>query len=262
MGLLFFVFRAPLVILWIASSLLSVAVVYPFLPLSGRNAMNQNWSRALMKICGVHVRVHGQPKMSGATLWVSNHVSWVDIFILSSVRCVAFIAKSEIRQWPIIGWLVAKAGTVFLNRHQRQAIKDVSAQMAHRFTRGEVLGLFAEGTTSTGFDILPFRSSLFEPAIHSAVSVQPIALRFYHHGERSGYLAFVGEQNLVQNLCLLISTTQVMVEVDFLPVLSAAQCQEMGRNKVSERAHAMIAQAVRVPVTESEPAVLEPSPQE
>lgn len=246
MGPLFFLFRAPMVVIWIASSLLSVAVVYPFLPLSGRNAMNKNWSLALMKICGVRVRVHGQPMMSGAALWVANHVSWIDIFILSSIRCVAFVAKSEIRQWPVIGWLVAKAGTVFLNRRERQAIKAVSQQMEHRFTRGEVLGLFAEGTTSTGFDVLPFRSSLFEPAIHGQVSVQPVALRFYHRGVRSDYVAFIGEQNLVQNLCVLLSTTGVMVEVDFLPVMSAEQCLEMGRIKVSAHTHELIGKAVRM----------------
>lgn len=245
LGLLLFVFRAPLVIIWIASSLLSVAVVYPILPLAGRNAMNQAWSRALMKICGVRVRVHGQPMMSGASLWVANHVSWIDIFILSSVRCVAFVAKSEIRQWPVIGWLVAKAGTVFLNRRQRQAIKEVSNQMEHRFARGEVLGLFAEGTTSTGFDILPFRSSLFDPAIHASVDVQPVALRFYHRGVRSGRLSFVGEQTLVQNLCILISATQVMVEVEFLPVLPADYCRELGRVKLAEHAHDLIGKAVR-----------------
>lgn len=245
LGLLLFLFRAPLVVLWITSSLLSVAVVYPFLPLAGRNAMNENWSRAIMKICGVRVRVRGQPLMNGAALWVSNHVSWVDIFILSSVRCVAFVAKSEIRQWPILGWLVAKAGTVFLDRRQRQAIKNVSAQMEHRFARGEVLGLFAEGTTTGGFDVLPFRPSLFDPAIHAQVSVQPIALRFYHRGARSDYVAFVGEQNLVQNICILISTTRVLVEVEFLPALSAAQCQEMGRAKVCAHAQQVIGQAVR-----------------
>lgn len=239
-------FRAPLVIIWIASSLLSVAIVYPFLPLAGRNAMNKAWSRALMKICGVHVRVHGQPAMQGAALWVCNHVSWIDIFILSSVRCVAFVAKSEIRQWPVIGWLVAKAGTVFLNRGERQAIKAVSMQMEHRFKRGEVLGLFAEGTTSTGFDVLPFRSSLFEPALHGQVDIQPIALRFYHRGVRSDYVAFVGEQNLVQNLCVLISTTQVMVDVDFLPVMPVRQCLELGRSKAAAHAHQLIGSAVRM----------------
>lgn len=246
MGLLLFVFRAPLVILWIASSLLSVAVIYPFLPLAGRNFMNHNWSRALMRVCGVQVHVHGEPRMRGAALWVANHVSWIDIFILSSVRCVAFIAKSDIRQWPVIGWLVAKAGTVFLDRRQRHAIKKVGTQMERRFKQGEVLGLFAEGTTSTGFDVLPFHSSLFDTAIHSGVHVQPVALRFYHKGQRSDRAAFVGEQNLVQNLCILLSSTEIKVEVDFLPAIPPGRCKEMGRAGVAALAHDLIGKAVRV----------------
>ncbi|HEY9280285.1 MAG TPA: 1-acyl-sn-glycerol-3-phosphate acyltransferase [Eoetvoesiella sp.] len=245
MSFLLFLFRAVFVVAWIVSSLLSVAVVYPFVPLPARNFMNHQWSRALIWICGVEVRVVGQPVMQGPALWVANHVSWIDIFVLSSVRCVAFIAKSEIRRWPIIGWLVAKAGTVFIQRGQRHAIKTVGDQMKCRFAQGEVLGLFPEGTTSGGLDVGPFHSSLFDPAVRAEVCIQPVALRFLHRGKRSDYVAFVGDQNLVQNLWVLLGTTQVVVEVVFLPLFSIDQCQEWGRSKVAAHAHHVISHAVR-----------------
>lgn len=245
MSFLLFLPRAVFVVIWIVSSLLSVAVVYPLVSLPMRNAMNHYWSRMLMFICGVKVRVVGQPVQTGAALWVANHVSWIDIFVLSSVRCVAFIAKSDIRRWPIIGLLVAKAGTVFIERGQRYAIKAVGDQMNHRFAQGEVLGLFPEGTTSGGLDVRPFHASLFEPAIRARVCIQPIALRFLHRGRRSDYVAFVGEQNLVQNLWVLLGTTQVVVEVVFLPLITAEQCEEWGRSKVSAHAHHAISSMVR-----------------
>ena len=245
MSVVLFLIRAICVLIWLVSSLLSVAVVYPFVPLSVRNAMNHNWSRALLRLCCVKVRVKGQPAMSGAALWVANHVSWIDIFVLSSVRCVAFIAKSEIRHWPVIGWLVAKAGTVFIQRGQRHAVRIVADQMKQRFKNGEVVGLFPEGTTSGGLDLLPFHSSLFDPAIAASVDIQPIALRFMHRGRRSDRFAFVGQQSLLQNLWILLSATGVSVDVVFLPVMSAQQCQEWGRAKVSAHAHHAIGREVR-----------------
>lgn len=244
LSFLLFLCRIVLVIVWIVVGLLLVAVVYPLAPLSARNFLNHHCSRALLCICGVRLRIVGEPVLKGAALWVANHVSWIDIFVLSSVRCVAFIAKSEIRGWPVIGWLVAKAGTVFIQRGQRHAIRAVGDQMKVRFGQGEVLGLFPEGTTSGGLSVMPFHSSLFEPAIRAGVSVQPIALRFWHRGERSDYVAFVGEQNLVQNLWVLLSTTGVAVEVVFLPLLTGGQCQELGRAALAAQVHHAISQSV------------------
>src|SRR5690606_2701047 len=162
-----------------------------------RQWLIRNWSRVLMACCGVKIRVRGQPKTEGAVLWVSNHVSWVDIFVLDSVRAVSFIAKSDIRKWPLLGWLVAGAGTLFIERGRRHAVRAVGHQMSERFARGEAVGLFPEGTTSTGQDVAPFHTSLFEPAIRAGVDVQPVALLFYHHGRRTTRYAFVGEQTLV-----------------------------------------------------------------
>lgn len=207
--------------------------------------MNHRWSQVLMWLCGVRVRILGEPVLDGAALWVANHVSWVDIFVLNSVRPMSFIAKSDIRRWPLIGWLVAGAGTVFIERGQRQAVRLVGEQMKTRFERGDVVGLFPEGTTSTGFDVMPFHSSLFDAALRAHVDIQPVALRFLHRGRRSDYVAFVGEQNLMQNLWYLLGTTQVVVEAEFLPVIATDICQEMGRSKVSSQAHRAIRDAVR-----------------
>jgi len=239
--------RLPFVLVWLVSSLLSVATIYPLSSLPARSRMNRAWSSAIVRICGIKVRVMGEPRMSGSALWVANHVSWVDIFILAGIRSVMFIAKSEIRSWPVLGWLVAKVGTVFLQRGQRHSLKTVGDEMRRRFQRGEVLGLFAEGTTSTGFDVLPFHSSLFDPAIRANVDIQPVALRFLHHGQRSDFAAFVGDETLLGNLWTLLGATGVEVEVEFLPILDARLCQEWGRLKVAQHTQQVIGDAVRLP---------------
>ena len=242
--MLLFLLRISVVAILILVGLLLVMLVYPFAPLGWRSAMSLYWSRLLMRVCGVRLRVQGKPIRKGAVLWVANHVSWVDIFVLNSIRSTAFVAKHEIRSWPVIGWLVAGAGTVFIERGNRNAIRAVTDQMKNRFSQGEVVGLFPEGTTSSGFDVGPFHSSLFDAALRAEVDVQPVALRFFHKGQRSDYNAFVGEQNLLQNLWYLLGTTGVVVELVFLETLSASTCAEMGRSQIASHAHHVIRQAV------------------
>jgi 1-acyl-sn-glycerol-3-phosphate acyltransferase len=236
--------RVALVVAWIVLSLFLVLFIFPFLSASARSACNRRWSCALMYICGVKIRVFGQPKREGAALWVANHVSWIDIFVLNMVRPTVFIAKSEIRRWPVIGWLVAGSGTLFIERGHRHAVRAVGHQMKSRFDQGEVIGLFPEGTTSPGLDVAHFHSSLFEAAIRAHVDIQPVALRFLLHEERSDRVAFVGDQNLVQNLWRLLGTTGVVVEVEFLPLMTSQYCEEQGRGKVAERAYHLIRNAV------------------
>lgn len=244
MSLLRFAVRGVAVALFISWGLLCVTLIFPWVAPHVRAAMNGRWSRGLMKVCGVHIRVRGEPRKAGAVLWVANHVSWVDIFVLNSVRPTSFIAKSDIRAWPIIGWLVAGAGTVFIERGHRHAIRKVGHQMKAQFSRGAAVGLFPEGTTTPGFDVSPFHTSLFEAAISAQVDIQPVALRFFHKGRRSDYVAFVGEQNLVQNLWRLLGTTDVAVELVFLPAMASQRCAEEGRGKTAAHAHHAIRQAV------------------
>lgn len=240
-----FILRVIPVIALLLQGLLTVMLIFPLLPVRWRSIAIHLWSRVLMACCGVSVRPLGLPVSGGSVLWVANHVSWIDIFCLNSVRPTAFVAKSDIRAWPVIGWLVAGAGTVFIERGNRQAIRLVGDQMRTRFARNEVVGLFPEGTTSNGFDVAPFHASLFEAAIRSGVDVQPVALRFYHRGVRSDYVAFTGEQTLVANMWCLLGTTGVRVELDFLEPLRAEQCLDLGRAKVAESTHRAIQLAVR-----------------
>ncbi|MGN6579153.1 MAG: lysophospholipid acyltransferase family protein [Bordetella sp.] len=227
MNLLRFIARLCLVVPWVLMGLTIIALVYPWIsPVPTRAAINRWWSRNLMRLCGIRVSVIGEARMAGPVLWVPNHVSWIDIFVVNAVRATAFVAKSEIRAWPIIGWLAAGAGTLFIDRGQRHAVHDMSSAIRKCFDNGEAVGLFPEGTTTEGFGLRPFFASLFEPAREAGVDIQPVALRFYHHGERSSFAAFVGEETLVVNLWRVLGATGLSVEVSFLPVLQTAPDEE------------------------------------
>jgi len=235
-----FIVRALPVVVWLLLGLITVTLVFPVLPARTRSAVNHRWSRVLMALCGVRVRVLGTPVLHTPVLWVANHVSWIDIFCLNRVRSTVFVAKRDIRQWPMIGWLVAGAGTIFIERGSRQALRHVGEEIQQRLRGGEAVGLFPEGTTSAGLDVGIFHASLFEAAIRAHACVQPVALRFYHRGARSTHAAFIGEQTLVANLWQLLGTSGTCVELEFLPSHPAAQCQTLGRHGLAAATHTAI----------------------
>lgn len=236
LGYLLFPVRLLILLTWVAAGLLIELTAFPMLGSRPRMWLIEQWSRGLLLCCAVRVRRYGEPRRTGAVLWVANHVSWIDIFVMNSVRALSFIAKSDIRKWPVLGWLVAAAGTLFIERGRRHAVRAVGHQMQARFARGEGVGLFPEGTTSPGMDVALFHSSLFEPALRAGVDVQPVALRFLHRGRRTTRLAFVGEQTLVHNVWNLLTTTGSVVEIVFCPAIPAAECMALGRAEVAARA--------------------------
>lgn len=244
MRFLRFGWRAIVLIVWIMVGLLTLTVVFPWLPEARRQPIIQRWSQLLVAACGVKTQSLGHMLTGQPVLFVANHVSWLDIFVINVYRPTVFVAKSEIRRWPVLGWLVAGAGTVFIERHQRHAIKEVAQQMQKNFTNQLAVGLFPEGTTSEGKVVKPFHSSLFQTAIETAVDIQPIALRYYENEKRSARVAFTGDQTLVQNVWLLLSQPGTRVHCEFLPVLLHQDNAAQGRLAIAQAAHQAIEQAV------------------
>lgn len=238
--------RAPLVALWVLCGLLTIGLIFVWVGQRGRLALKRHWSRVLLVLCGIRARMDGQPVSTGAVLWVVNHVSWLDIFVLNVVRPTAFVAKQEIRHWPLIGWLAAGADTIFIERGFRHAVHRVGLAMKQRFERGQAVGLFPEGTTSDGFDVLSFYGNLFEPARALGVVVQPVALRYYHKGQRSTYPAFVGEEPLLINLWRVLGTTGVSVEMVFLPPVAHAHEDKPPRAELARLTRQAIRESVLV----------------
>lgn len=239
-----FSWRAFLLVNWVVVGLMTLTLLFPCLKQQKRQSVIEWWSGYLLQFCGVQVHYSGVVITEKPVLFVANHVSWLDIFIINQRRATAFVAKKEIRQWPVIGWLVAWSGTVFIDREQRHAIKYVVLQVQQKLTQNQAVGLFPEGKTSDGLQVQAFHSSLFETAIQTTLDVQPVALRFYHGGQRCTQVAFVGEQTLVQNVWRLLTRQGVRIECEFLPILSHAQNQTQGRAATAKQAQQQITQAV------------------
>jgi lyso-ornithine lipid O-acyltransferase len=141
--------------------------------------------RLFLRLFGIRVRQKGNPPGAAATLVVANHVSWLDIPVIGSLRPLSFIAKSEVAAWPVVGVLARLQRTVFIDRGRRKATAEVNREVARRLVQGDAIVLFAEGTTGDGNRLLPFRSSLVgaaraalaDPGL-GRIALQPLAIAY------------------------------------------------------------------------------------
>jgi 1-acyl-sn-glycerol-3-phosphate acyltransferase len=142
--------------------------------------------RLFLKLFGVRVVVRGRPPEGGATLVLSNHVSWLDIPVLASLRPLSFVAKSEVAGWPVVGLFARLQRSVFIDRARKSHTASVNTEVAHRLARGDVIVLFPEGTTGDGNRVLPFRSALVGAA--RAALAEPSLLRINLHPVAVAYV--------------------------------------------------------------------------
>jgi 1-acyl-sn-glycerol-3-phosphate acyltransferase len=140
--------------------LISVQWLLDKLGLPGWGFVASNYYRLLIGILGIRVRVVGELVRDRAVLIVSNHVSWADILVVGSIAPLAFISKSEVANWPLVGITAKLQRTVFVDRTRRHQTGDAIAEIVSRLAGGTSMVLFAEGTSSDGNRVLPFRSAL------------------------------------------------------------------------------------------------------
>ncbi|NBP35178.1 MAG: 1-acyl-sn-glycerol-3-phosphate acyltransferase [Betaproteobacteria bacterium] len=182
--------RASYLLSTVCWGLIAVLVLYPFINLESQRAVKKAWSRQMLKACGLDFRVEASPEgllePQPGELVVMNHISFIDILALDALRPVHFIAKSEIRAWPVIGTLCQRTGTIFIERGKRAEL-----------SQGEVVSFFPEGTTSDGRQLLPFHANLFEAAVRAAAPVRPVVISYRQHGEASTVAAFIDDLTLV-----------------------------------------------------------------
>jgi 1-acyl-sn-glycerol-3-phosphate acyltransferase len=238
------VFRASRVAVHVVYGLL-LAVPYPHLDQTGQRRIIKTWSRQLLAILNIGIRTEGiQPANGeGGCLIVANHVSWLDIYVLNALHPALFIAKSELRSWPVIGWLSIRCGTIFIERALRRNAALVNRRMSHLLKQGASIGLFPEGTTTDGKQVGHFHSALIQPAIDAGARVCPMALRYQHENGEPGVAAvFIGDTTLLKSIWRILRCPQLNALVVYTPALQAA-----GENRriLARTAQAVIAQALQ-----------------
>lgn len=251
-----FVIRLVLLILLIIAGLFLTGLIFPLISQSRRESIVKAWSKLLILVLGVKVRIDGAPIQDSAVMLVANHVSWIDIFILNSCRTTAFVAKKEIKDWPIVGRLVAQAGTIFVDRSSRTAMRGVNKELDVRYAKGMCTGLFPEGTTSDGLGVKSFFGGLLDAPLKAQVPIQPVAILLYFKGERSGYPSFIGDETLVHNIWVLLSNFGVSVNVRYLePLTQLGVASDLNRVEAANLCYELIKAEVErdlvVPSTEA-----------
>jgi 1-acyl-sn-glycerol-3-phosphate acyltransferase len=152
------------------------------LGLPGWGVIAVNYYRALCTVLRIRVRVVGEPVRDRAVLFVSNHVSWADILAIGSITPIAYVSKSEIAKWPMVGTAAKSQRTVFVDRSRRHQTGDAIAEIVKRLASGTSVVLFAEGTSSDGNRVLPFRSALVgavkeaSARAESGILIQPMSI--------------------------------------------------------------------------------------
>lgn len=186
----------------------------------------QLWYRLVLPFLGIRVSVRGTFLKARPLLVVANHVSWTDILVLGSAAPVAFVAKADMRHWPVVKHLARLARTIFVERERRHKSAQQAGEMALRLAGGDPVALFAEGTTGDGNYLFPFKSALLSAASRTIaetgvdeVFVQPVALVYArHHGLPAGRkdqaaLSWIGDEDLAPHLMRIVGDGGVDAEV-------------------------------------------------
>ena len=148
-------------------------------------------------------------------LIVANHISWIDIIIIQSIKPSIFVAKSDVASWPLFGWVAQMTGTIFIKRDKVSDIKKALKKMKRCLIKRSVC-IFPEGTSTNGRYLLTFKSNLFQSSIDTNKSILPLCLSYKQKGTYSDKVAFVGDMSLVDSIVKIKKENDITVVVDVL----------------------------------------------
>ena len=222
--------------------MLICAVVFPFLAPAARLDQVGRFSRRMLRALGLTLEVAGAAPQAGPVMLAANHVSWLDILAINAVSTARFVSKSDVRHWPVLGWMVACGGTLFIERERKRDAMRVVHQVAEALQSGDVIALFPEGTTSDGHRLLPFHANLLQAAVATGAPVQGVALRYADDSEAvSQAAAYIGDTTLLASLWAVVAARGLRAQVVMLP---AEWPGDRDRRALSDGIREQIAQAL------------------
>lgn len=224
-------------------ALLAIAPPLARIPVAGEHLdtfMIRWWSGWLVRCFGFRIRRFGTP-LPGAVMYVANHVSWLDIELMHSQRAVHFVAKSEIGNWPLVGWLASRAGTIYHRRGNTDSMSSVMNTVVARLRAGHPVGIFPEGGTGRGDQVRVFHARIFQAALDADVAVQPVALRYGRDGKQDLSVPFGATESFFANFLRLLGNPSMDAEVHFLEPVAATPD---ARRRMAEESRARIVAAL------------------
>ena len=226
--------RLALHFLWMG---LGAAVIYRDADTPRKLQLRQRWSRQVLAILGIRLETAATSAPRGCLI-VANHISWLDIFVINTLRPAAFIAKAEIRRWPLFGWLAVLNDTVFLQRGSRQHARIVNEQINALLNAALDVAVFPEGRTGDGTRVLEFHAALLQPAIETGRPVLPLAIAYHDESGQRSHAPTFADVSLAHCFFAILACRSLTARLSPLPEIHTTG---QSRREISRAAHDAIA---------------------
>lgn len=174
--------------------------------------VRRHWCRTVCRILDLQVEAVGKP-CPHTRLWVANHISWLDIVALGARHPLLFVAKQEVADWPVMGYMARRLGTLFVRRGNAGQNAALAERMVWQLRQGRQIMLFPEGTTTRGDRILRFHAKLLRPAQLAHAQVQALALEYL--GEAREAAPFIGEDDFLPHLLQIIRLDGIRLRIHY-----------------------------------------------
>jgi len=233
-------------------ALLVAFLAHPFFHLwgaMGNSSPNKTWQKRWLQWVShwalgiLHVKLDSRGPVPASGLLVSNHQGYLDILCLNVLCPSIFVAKSEIKSWPLFGLFSSWSGTIFLDRKKKMSIPRALVKVVEYLRQGERVVIFPEGTDSDGTTVLPFHSSFFAAAIQVDCPVIPVAIRYHASGvNHQDEVVFWRDRRFLFHVIRLLGVKQVLATVTFGDPLPAGQDRKELTQVVRRRIQTIIEQ--------------------
>lgn len=242
-------FRISRIIFHTLIGIFITATLLPLVSKSTKLHLISWWCKQLLAAFNIKVISKGciPPTTTlGNTMFVGNHISWADIHALNSLVPVKFIAKSEIQNWPIFGYL-AKVNALFIDRTKRHDAARVVDITAQSLQAGDNLCLFPEGTTTDGSEMKSFKSSLIQAAIQAKATIRPFVIRYpLPDGSINTHMAYAGDITLPESMNAVLNQKNPVVELTFLTPISLADTTTPDRRELTLHIEQLVRQELNL----------------
>lgn len=221
-----------------------LASVFPFLSIRYQKRVLRRWSAELLGIFNVRISTTGVVSLQDVThgMIVANHISWLDVIVLNAVLPLRFVAKAEVRHWPVIGWLCVRAQTLFIERGKRSDTARTNRLIAESLQRGNCMALFPEGTTTDGSHVHHFHASLLQPAIDAHTHIYPVAIRYHDKDDKQNQdAAYIGDMTFIESLWKILCSRDLNARLIATPAIDT---QTKNRRALAQEAHHRITLAL------------------
>lgn len=212
-----FIFKSTLMAFHLLLAvLLCIAMI--ILPRNISRVLIQHWAKRLLRILKIKITLSGEVlKFLGkdSYLVVSNHISWLDIPVIFSLKPITFVSATDIKTWPIIGMLAKISGAIFVDRDRKSSLIEVIQAMNQHFKNDkQSICIFPEGITSNGYQVLPFKSNLFQSAFESNKLLLPLSIKYKENNVITNRTSFHGSTTLLQSFKRVAKSNHIEVDVD------------------------------------------------